>query len=154
MTHSSSVQTGTSSTFGCGSAALCLLGPFPFSCGLRRWESHDKAGTLAGTVAFGRYRSLMQGHKILDNRQAEAYPGVRFNVLAVALPERLKDIWQFLFTDADSIIANADFGYCRAIFGRDSDLAVGGGEPDGIGQQVPENLPQTLLVAPDREGLL
>src|SRR5206468_5578330 len=25
MTHSSSVQTATSSTFGCGSAALCLL---------------------------------------------------------------------------------------------------------------------------------
>ena len=89
---------------------------------------------------------------MLHERQSEPEPAVGPRAGAVALPEALEDVRHELGVDADAGVGDHDLGPSRHAAQADADLARRRRELDRIGDQVPDDLLETVGIAEDRAG--
>src|SRR5258705_2920088 len=85
-------------------------------------------------------------------REAETEASELTSLPCLRLPETLEDVWHGLGRYPDARVAHHQV--CAGPFGRDDhlDAAPGRCELDGIGQQVPHDLPEPIGIPDDLDA--
>src|SRR5262245_66655645 len=97
---------------------------------------------MAFARALGLDRSAMQLDQVFDERQSKAESAVPSGARRVGLAEAFKDIGQEIRADAFARVAHGDANVRVNALQPRFDAASLRGELDGVGEQVPDYLPQ------------
>jgi len=112
-----------------------------------------EGGALAGG-AGGPDAASVVGDDAATDGEAEAGAAERAGVGGVALAEAVEDVLELVFGDAAALIADFNDGFVFVeIAGGEVDLAAGGGELDGVGDEVVEGLKDAVGVCPDGDAV-
>src|SRR5260221_8887999 len=111
-----------------------------------RRQPQRRRGALAGRAAQLQPPTMQLGHRPRQ-RQAEPRALVLAGEAAVDLAEGAQRGFEIVRGDADAGVLDRQAEPVRVVAGADRDAAAGGGELDGIGQQVEQDLLEPPAVA-------
>src|ERR1700755_1311366 len=85
-----------------------------------------------------------------DDSQTESEPAVHPGRFPVCLPETVEDVRQKVCRNALPVVLHGDLQLRSLSGGTHANATAFGRELDGVRQQVPEDLPQTMRVTHDQ----
>ena len=112
-----------------------------------------EGGALVGE-AGGPDAASVVGYDAATDGEAEAGAPLGSGVRGVDLVEAVEDVLDLVCGDAWALVADFDEGFVAVeIAGGQVDLAAGGGELDGVGDEVAEGLQDAVGVGPDADAM-
>ena len=116
-------------------------------------QGEVEGGAVAGLAGGPDAAAVLVDDGAADG-EAEAGAAHGAGVGGVDLLEALEDVFELVFGDAATEVLDFDDGFDVVDgAGAELDLAAGGGELDGVGDEVGEGLEDAVGVGPDAHGV-
>ena len=113
----------------------------------REWQTDMKRRSPAVSSTFNPHRAAVQLDQVSNDRETDAQTAMLTRGTRFTLAEAIEHVGQKLGIDAAARIAHDDFHLRFQLFETHLDAPAAGGELDGVGQEVPDNLLEPVAIA-------